>query len=394
MVQQHNIFIIIRNSISRLAIILVLKIIHLSHMVSAKKRNRSIIRIILYLIPSIFAVSCVETVVMDPLEEMPAVVNCVLTRKRDPGKNDVIPVQTLNLFYAKRPSDKEYLAISDAVVKVSGAGETYDFTWDGEQWTSTFLPEFDTEYSLEVSLPDGNRLSASIVVPKNMLLSGTSVYSSTYNFSSAKYYSIQPSGEAFIWITGVEDRPEISHFCTNHSGADDSNIINNIWQDLPIAKSVRDNFSKILDNNFELADKDFWMKFGRQCLDLPIHKDYLRIHHYASFDNGISEPLIQIYRYGDEGSVNLTMAEGFILAADLIDAMPPPPESIGMPVSYCLPVRTYFLSGEYDLYLSKIIGRGFHKDELAAMYSMDENYTNIEGGLGIFGAMYYSDYVY
>ena len=44
---------------------------------------------------------------MDPLEEMPVVVNCVLTRECNPGKNDVIPVQTMNLFYAKRPSDKD-----------------------------------------------------------------------------------------------------------------------------------------------------------------------------------------------------------------------------------------------------------------------------------------------
>ena len=367
----------------------------LTRIISVKKMNRKLTNVLFAIASSMLVVSCVEPIVMDPLEEMPVVVNCVLTRERDPGKNDVIPVQTLNLFYAKRPSDKEYLTISDAVVKVSGAGQTYDFTWDGERWTSTFLPDFGTEYSLEVSLPDGNRLSARTVVPMKMSLSGTPVYSGRTCTSSAKYYSIQPSGEAFIWITGMEDRPEISHFCTNHPGTDDSNIINNIWQDLPIAKSVRDNYNIILNSYYEPADKDFWMKFGRQCLDLPVHKDYLRIHHYASFDNGISEPLIQKLRYGsgDEAPVNSTMAEGFVLAADLIDAVPPPPGSIGLLTGYLLPIRTCFLSGEYDLYLSKIIERGFHKDELAAMYSMDQNYTNIEGGLGIFGAMYYSDYV-
>ena len=140
-------------------------------------------KVLVTLMAGVLASSCVEPIVMDPLEEMPVVVNCVLTRERDPGKNDVIPVQTLNLFYAKRPSDKEYLTISDAVVKVSGAGQTYDFTWDGERWTSTFLPDFGTEYSLEVSLPDGNRLSARTVVPMKMSLSGRCRRSSTWILS-------------------------------------------------------------------------------------------------------------------------------------------------------------------------------------------------------------------
>ena len=36
---------------------------------------------IIYLLTCIGAVSCVETIVMDPHEEMPAVVYCVLTNK-------------------------------------------------------------------------------------------------------------------------------------------------------------------------------------------------------------------------------------------------------------------------------------------------------------------------
>ena len=345
-------------------------------------------KVLVTLMAGVLASSCVEPIIMDPLEEMPVVVNCVLTRARVIDK-DEIPVQDLNLFYAKRPSDNEYVTISDAVVKVSGPGQTYDFVWNGGKWISTFIPEFGTEYTLDVTLPDGKRLSARTVVPQEMYISGVPVYSGRHCCSSATYYRVEPRDqEAFIWITGAEDRPEIRRFCTNHPGADDSNVVDGVWQDLPIAVSVRDNYNNIFNDTLEEADRDLWMKFGRMCLDLPIHKDYLRIHHPASFDNGITGHLIQNIYHGYSPS-----ADGFILAADSIDAIDPPAGSVGRYTTYRLPIRTYFLSQEYDLYLSKIIDRGFHKDELAAMYSMDQNYTNIEGGLGIFGAMYYSDYV-
>ena len=67
--------------------------------------------------------SCVEPIVMDPLEEMPVVVNCVLTRDGQgpavfSGMTFTTPEQKLYLYYAKSPSGSDYVVIKDAEVTV------------------------------------------------------------------------------------------------------------------------------------------------------------------------------------------------------------------------------------------------------------------------------------
>ena len=70
---------------------------------------------------SCFAPSCAETIVMDPEEEMPIVVNCVLTN--DGMDHSGIITQYLDLYYAKRPSEAVQTPISDAKVTVKGRGQ-------------------------------------------------------------------------------------------------------------------------------------------------------------------------------------------------------------------------------------------------------------------------------
>lgn len=60
---------------------------------------------------------------------------------------------------------------------------------------------------------------------------------------------------------------------------------------------------------------------------------------------------------------------------------------------YYLPVCTHVVSPEYDKYLGLLVKESLHQDELANLYSMDLSYTNIEGGLGLFGSMYYWNYL-
>ena len=69
----------------------------------------------IYLLTCISAVSCVETIVMDPHEEMPVVVYCVLTNKND--------VQTLDLSAAESPSGvKPEIKAREVVVTATPGG--------------------------------------------------------------------------------------------------------------------------------------------------------------------------------------------------------------------------------------------------------------------------------
>ena len=360
-------------------------------MVITRKKSRSIISLMLTCSFGLLPVSCIEDVVMDPEEDMPVVVKCVLTRgeRNEYQLKAEIPVQTLELFYAKSPSEKTQRIISDAVVQVSGGGETYDFSWNGEKWSCAFLPDYDTDYTLSIVINNHETLSAKTRYPQLSYITSTSVYVGRTATSMAKYYTVSGEGQkdVFIWITAIDASDDIYRFCTNHPGADNSNIIGGIWEDLPIAKSILNDFNGIMENGFESPNRDYWVKYRSLCLGLPIHKDYLRICHPSDFNNGIAECLVQNTWSGDT-----QCPEGFVLAADRIQELYGP-TWVG-PMNWCLPVRAHFLSKEYDLYLSKIVERSSHKDELAEMYSSNYIYSNIEGGLGVFGAMDYYDYVY
>ena len=80
---------------------------------------KQIAYIIIFLLTCIGAVSCVETIVMDPQEEVPVVVYCVLTNKSD--------VQTLDLSAAESPSGVKPEMKAKEVVVWAGSRERYVF---------------------------------------------------------------------------------------------------------------------------------------------------------------------------------------------------------------------------------------------------------------------------
>lgn len=319
------------------------------------------------------ATSCVEYIVMDPCEEMPVVVNCVLTTDE---------VQTLDLYRAKRPSESGYASIADASVIVSGNGQSYAFTWNGENWVSGFVPEYGTRYDLSITLSDGKTIHSHTVLPERMSIMRVPIYSGLYT-SIAGYNIVNGcSDEAFIWITPTaKSSDRICNFCTDHPGADHSNVVNGTWEDLPAAGAIASDYNS--GKSTVKTDPECWQMFRTACSALPMHRNYLRIHHKATLDSP-SAPHLVVNSSGGK----MELENSFILDADQIDSYYP---SGWSGVTYRLPVRTYFLSKEYDEYLSSVVKAGLHKDELASMYSMDLNYSNIEGGIGIFGAMYYHE---
>ena len=323
--------------------------------------------IILFLL---LASSCVEPIVMDPLEEMPVAVKCVLIRPRigfaTPA--DEPTMQYLDLYYAKRPGESSYRVISDAIVSVTGGGATYGFSWNGERWECDLNPVFGTEYSLYVRLRDGKELRAKTKFPLDVWIGQEHVFSSVRGVSCAMYFTVQDFGEdCYLWLTAPENREkEIDSFCTNHPGVDNSNIINRNWRSLQAADIIMADFNKILKSSlfqYDNVDPGVFNKYLQEASKMPVHKDYLRIRHPKEYE------------------------DWFILATNTIDVISP--SGWLAPELYGVPMRMYSVSEEYDRYLAEAAKRGLGSDELVNSISYYDSFNNIEGGIGIFGAAHY-----
>ena len=314
-------------------------------------------------LPLFLAVSCVEKIVLDPMEEMPVVVNCVLMTERT--------TQELDLYYAKRPSETAYVPITDAKVVVRDAsGNSHAFQWNGERWTSDFVPAYKTRYVLEIETRDGKKLSAETTVPDDYLLVPNPYFSETpYFFRHPQIYiqyntyyfarttgasTFEPySGELYAWITCG------ARLSTDHIDVDIFNLIPGKSWDL-ILHPYFDQVKVYYDTYIE---------------KLPLYQGFLRIHQRDSFTGSVPEEYFIEDNRADPNNL-------FILSSD--------PELTelnedGTPVMFKYRVR--FVSPEYDRFLKDLItDKWIHEDELAQLYSMEPVYSNIAGGLGIFGA--------
>lgn len=349
----------------------------------------------LSLLPFLLLCACTEPIVMDPLEEMPVVVNCVLKRERQgSGTSNAITEQKLWLYYAKSSAGEGYVAVEDADVTVSGGGFSYKFKWNGNCWTSLFLPEFDTEYTLNVTLPKGRTLSGRTVYPEALFVSDCSMYVYPSRMVSlvgwkriTKFdWHSGPDRDAYLWITPRSE--DVSIFVSDHSGSDNTNVIPGSWMDLTVFSQCCSNIAKIRqDYKFIEFDYGIWNAFVQRCNTIPLHKGYLRIHHPANYKNGNNDAKKQSYYYTDKAEVDTDyLDDAFILYCDY--AAYANPYTLGA-ADYVMPCDIHFLSKEYDAYLNSIVRVQLRKDELVGkFFSPDANYTNIVGGLGVFGALY------
>ena len=348
------------------------------------------------------AVSCVEAINLDPMEEMPVVVTCVLTTETTE--------QSLNLFYAKRPSETGYVSIPDAKVVVrddgSAGGEVHEFKWNGEKYVCSFTPAYNTRYMLEVETTDGIRLSAETTTPDHYLMlplgSNTELGSDTelkdysnplsgwpmgpgelvywrnrvYYFARVTGTGAQPySGELLAWITAG------SRLSTNHSDADPFNLLPDNWCDLKVHPYFY----------YPLAeDSKEYLFFSAY----PAYQQFIRIHQEPGFSGKVS---LFVGKEKEEEN-NL-----FYLNSDVVDGSTVTANTDGIPDEVLesllrrrrdilrFPIQNEytvrFLSKDYDALLKQLIEKNIiHNEELAEIYSTEPVYSNVNGGLGIFGA--------
>lgn len=324
---------------------------------------KKIIRQVIALLSFFFATACVEPIILDPMEKMPVIVTCVLTNKNN---------QTLNLYYANRPSETEYVNITDARVQIIGGGKTYSFYWNGEAWSSQFTPEYGTTYDLFIELNSGEIITSSTLFPEKVTLKEKRVcmYNILPYISESRYcYLDGCTDDVYLWILGHDDKT--SHFFTNHYGVDNINLVSGSIKDFEFYEQV----STHIPDEWKETNS-FYLDL---CSSLPCHYKYLRIHHPSDYNNGIAEDMIYF------NGIRSPFPEGFIIATDYL--IQPSMSGYLVPYSY-MDIAVYITNKVYDEFLARQAKAGILKDELANLYSTNLDYTNIEGGLGIFGALY------
>lgn len=373
--------------------------------------------------------SCVDPISLDPMEEMPLVVNCVLTRPDNqwdiPDDNDVFDYretspQYLDLYRAKRPSETGYQIISDARVAVTSGDKRYDFHWNGERWESSFRPRYGGTYLLEVITADNDTLTARTRFPQRLHLTrvpvhvdfggwwGVNTRASYFcllnQYSYFETVSVTPNaiynelrtktraytGNYSMWISAIQDDEPVDAIFTSHPSADAFNITPLSWNGCSLREDFMENFNDVSNRREpDPALLERWDIYDRLMQKSSAHATVLRIHHTGGLPgclDGTSEMHAPVEYEGFSDDCLFAVAGAFDVTRkhyeDTWDGI-----DIYSEWYYSSYYKVRFVSEEYDMYLRDVYGKNIVRgDEFASHYSMDKIYTNIKGGKGIFGA--------
>ena len=381
---------------------------------------------------------------MDPLEEMPVVVRCVLTRDLiedgyHPGElepNDYVPpMQFLDLYRARGNSKSgDYIPINDAEVIVSGAGERFSFEWNGSRWQCRMLPAFNREYKLRVITQEGDTLSATATFPSALYLNDYPIIdiSDYYSPKGACYYYLARhydvewkngpftnyickedvyNGESALWLCAKYNGSLLSKICTSHSGCDGFNISTDRWGDSPVFKHMEDLFyfwcnyhneqyDHIVNqeglSEFEKewamknghvfpVDENLWIRYKSLWYSSPMHYQYLRIKHPAHFNSGLagdyhSYVANDYIEGGGNKKYNVDPESLFVVGVDFDTDW----VTYGNDINKII-LNSVFVSADYDLYLRDLLRNTIDSDVFTSSYNSASVHSNIRGGIGIFG---------
>lgn len=306
---------------------------------------------------------CVETIVMDPGEkDLPVMVNCLLT----PDSN----VQTLYLQYVKGKSANEYIPITDAKVYVTAVFvsrlDTLHFHYvDENRWESEDDPSKrisgGKHYKLTVEIPGQSAIQAETTSP---IAYRPALRTDLHEVHSMDYHSMYYQIEQFptdkshietspVWVFAkgklktFEQCDEYYPFIvTDHPYADDFNINGQKFSDL--------SFSGDFDGHCMSISWPAFHNMRRMMPELPLHDEYVRIEH---LDTNRFHILAGPIEYPKEGEPH---QDHFVFS---------------------------FVSDEYDEYLRSVYVKNRKTEhDITSIYSTESVYSNIEGGVGIFGS--------
>ena len=401
--------------------------------------NRKLILCLTLVAMSVFPLtSCVENIDIDSGENLPVVVDCVL---------QMDTVQTLRLYHMKKLNEDDFKPVTEAWVELQVLSESGNpinrvvfHRVDGSLWETPFKPEYGKQYRLSVTIPGKEEIFATTTFPEDLRLvlqskilrDASGFYDKSIDTTRLRMITAEvatarmvteddfkggvmkgisyPGHAAFplkayiptgskackMWIyprrdsivvyppnNWVEWRPPFSysdlpfiksrkHYCdlvvTDHPCADNFNLVPGKVTDLDIVNVPVNTITKKERFSSYLLNYTQWIP--EMCPDLPLHKGFVRIDQPEGFSNGLSDDDLKTsYQYSRNSF--------FILGdySNYLSGIEP----------FLIEVR--FLSEEYDAFQRELHIRNLSKDDfILSTYDSNNIYSNINGGVGIFGA--------
>lgn len=373
------------------------------------------------------AASCIEDINLDSEKEMPVVVECVLTRDT---------VQRMKLYRMRVMSEtgNEPIVDASATIKSRSAGGELQTVaefhrTDGIGWEARFQPEYDTEYMLTISIPGKEDITASTRFPEDLRL---------MQCEKSSYFSKEiPDNEYYLMHTAevrigreeaddetsytvyreVSEKPckiwvfphtDTTYVYPGESARNSKNDADFIFtgSNQPLSEyAVSDHpgADRFNISTKKLADLRYWSRPDKPfegtapnysqwchylCPDVPVFKGFVRIDHPANFRNGLEgNDLEKSHQYSKSS---------FFIAGDYSDSHnsystkdPSPITWSTLQSNRSFLNEVHFLSDEYDAYLRELYIRLLGKDDfILSSYDYTNIPSNINGGVGIFGADY------
>ena len=302
--------------------------------------------------------SCAKEIVMDAREEPVVAVECVLTQQ---------PVQTLRLSFTKSVSMSEAPALTEAEAvlidltegKTVGNFERQD---DGT-WALGYTPIPEHSYRLEVDVPGQEPIWAEQTMPNNPIIMMNSGESVPYGRG---YRCFDIPGQNHIWLWAMKYNPEtrrreyVEHLCTDWPNVDNFNLTGELYEP-------------------PTADTTFYgtpapSRLYPMLEGTTLHKRFLRLDLSKTEESEEFNFIISGDFEGKFFYINL-------FAPSPVDWHEEPHDDEGY-------LAAAVISTDYDSYLRdatyfKILEES---SDLSSIYIRDNIFSNIHGGLGIFGA--------
>ena len=309
--------------------------------------------------------SCAKEIVMDAGDEPLVVVECVLTQQ---------PVQTLRLSFTKSVSMSEAPALTeaDAVLIDLTEGKTVGSfeRQDEGTWTLGYTPIPEHSYRLEVDVPGQEPIWAEQTMPD------TAPFRFTYSFVpyGTGYYTYRQKGYDHIWIWALKYNPEtrrreyVERLCTGWPYVDNFNLTGDLY--VPPVADTSILGDKVTSELYpRLEGKSMHDRFLRLDIRNPrymytgnITGEYSPTYVFMISGDFEGKYFHQGFEPKDWDKYTLQDDEGVVVAA--------------------------IASKDYDAYLRDAIyfKRLSESSDLSSIYNRENIFSNIHGGLGIFGA--------
>ncbi len=340
--------------------------------------------------------SCSREIVLDPQEEPLVAVECVLTDS---------PVQNLKMMMTKVPSMNAASVIDEAdvlLIDITANSEVGRFERrDSVTWTLDYTPEYKHGYRLEVRVPGRDLVWAEQTMLEECMIS-------TIRAKVLKYYrpfehwlfpgvdkpsdrwAIQLEGlyismyphSAATWIRALNynhetgEREIAEQICSDYYAYADKFNLSGVYE--PPTSSVLLGY---YDHTGGLENMENWPYEKRYFLTslyggmdgYPLHKRYLR------FETGLWDKNLAGKQILISGSFTGRFYNGDPVSMANLDSAVAENEGI---------IVVSVVSEDYDKFLlSGIKAQQISEsDDLSSIYLRENSYSNINGGVGIFGA--------